>query len=201
MTTRTTLLVSHKGVDLHAATAVRVMQRRLEDGDALHRLARCELHTFTDDGERCRVTDLLEIGRYFNPNKHHYGHFEWTTAETDAFDDPAPGGATLAAAWPGEAVASDTDAPGAGLYERLLGGPVPEGCVAVDLAAMPLGDHEVVRSGVLWRLVLADDGRAPERLAERLAIARSGVQGLLVNPHLDRWLIRVQRAQDEGGPA
>ena len=33
--TQTTLLTSHKGVDLHAATAVRVMQRRLEGGDAL----------------------------------------------------------------------------------------------------------------------------------------------------------------------
>ncbi len=201
MTTRTTLLVSHKGVDLHAATAVRVMQRRLEDGEALRGLARCELHTFVDDGERCRVTDLLEIGRYFNPNKHHYGHFEWTAAEAGAFEDPAPGGAALATAWPGEAVASDLDTPPVRLYERLLGGPVPDGCVAVDLAAMPLGDGELVRTGVLWRLVLDDDGRAPERLAERLAIARSGDQGLLVNPHLDRWLIRAQRPQDEGGPA
>ena len=68
---QTTLLTSHKGVDLHAATAVRVMQRRLEGGDALAALHRCELHTFWNEGDGRRVADLLEVGRFYNPNKHH----------------------------------------------------------------------------------------------------------------------------------
>ena len=74
--TQTTLLTSHKGVDLHAATAVRVMQRRLEGGDALQALYRCEMHTFWGEGDGRAVPELLEIGRFYNPNKHHYGHFE-----------------------------------------------------------------------------------------------------------------------------
>ena len=45
-TTQTTLLTSHKGVDLHAATAQLVMKDRLKGGHLLEGLFRCEIHTF-----------------------------------------------------------------------------------------------------------------------------------------------------------
>lgn len=192
MATQTTLIVTHKGVDLHAATAVKVMSRRLEGGDALRALFRAEVHTYWGDGDGRSVADLLHVARYFNPNKHHHGHF--------TLDDAAPwderaliGGADLPADWPGEAVATDLPAPGAALDDALLGGPVPEGCTAVDVVAMPLGEVGAVRSGVLWRLIIDGGGRDPRRLAERLAITRSGDVGLLVNPHLHGWLMRGRR--------
>jgi hypothetical protein len=189
---QTTLLTSHKGVDLHAATAVRVMQRRLEGGDALLALHRCDLHTFTGEGDGRTVAELLEIGRFFNPNKHHYGHFELEDGAAD-WTAGFTAGEALAAGWPGRAVASDLpDADGA-LLDRLLGGPAPAGAVAVDVAAVPLGDPGPVLTGVLWRLLLADDGRDPGRLADRLAITRAGDQGLLINPHLHGWLVAVRR--------
>ena len=47
---------------------------------------------------------------------------------------------------------------------------LPAGQVAVDIAAFALGEPGPIVTGVLWRLVLDDDGRAPERLAERLAL-------------------------------
>jgi hypothetical protein len=191
--TQTTLLVSHKGVDLHAATAVRVMQRRLEGGDALRALHRGELHTFWDAGDGRRVSDLLEIGRFFNPNKHHYGHFELAEAGEPWLGDLAQGGAALDPIWPGSAVASDLAPVDAGLTDRLLGGTVPDGHVAVDVAAFPLGEPGPILSGVLWRLILVDDGRDPGRLADKLTVARSGDQGLLVNPHLHGWLTAVRR--------
>lgn len=194
MTVQTTLLTSHKGVDLHAATAVRVMQRRLADGDALRALHRCELHTFWGEGDGRTVAELLDVGRYFNPNKHHHGHFA-TAVPAAAWTDAAlAGGAELPADWPGEAVGGDLPAEGVALDDALLGGPVPTGLVAVDLVTLPLGDTAAVRSGVLWRLVLASEGRDPARLAERLAVVRRGDQGLLVNPHLHGWLVRVRRA-------
>ncbi len=191
--TQTTLLTSHKGVDLHAATAVRVMQRRLEGGDALAALYRCEMHTFWGDGDGRNVTDLLEVGRFFNPNKHHYGHFETDAGGPSWLAEAAVAGASLVSAWPGRSVASDLDALDDDLAERLLGGPVPADHVAVDIAAFPLGEPGPILTGVLWRLVLADDGRAPERLADRLAVTRSGDQGLLVNPHLHGWLVAVRK--------
>jgi hypothetical protein len=195
MSAQNTLLTSHKGVDLHAATAVRVMQRHLGGGDALVALHRCEFHTSWEGSGVPAVADLLEIGRFFNPNKHHYGHFR--LAAGDAPWTSGVGGA-LDAAWPGTPVASSVVV-GAGaalpedLYDRLLGGALPAGCVAVDVAAFPLGEPGPVVSGVLWRLVLADDGRDPSRLADRLAIARAGDQGLLVNPHLEGWLTALRR--------
>jgi hypothetical protein len=191
--TQTTLLTSHKGVDLHAATAVRVMQRRLEGGDALRALHRCELHTFWGEGDGRRVADLLEVGRFYNPNKHHYGHFEADGDGATWLDGAGLGGGELAAAWPGRAVASDLAPVDAGLAERLLGGPVPDGQVAVDVAAFALGEPGPILTGVLWRLVLEDDGRQPDRLADRLAVSRHGEQGLLVNPHLHGWLVAVRR--------
>ncbi len=192
--TQTTLLTSHKGVDLHAATAVRVMQRRLEGGEALAALHRCEMHTYWGEGDGRRVADLLEIGRFYNPNKHHYGHFETDAAGATWLDGAAVAGGQLAPVWPGRPMASDIDLPGDGLADGLLGGPVPDGHVAVDMAAFPLGEPGPILTGVLWRLILADDGRAPERLADRLAVTRSGEQGLLVNPHLHGWLVAVRRS-------
>jgi hypothetical protein len=194
MTVQTTLLTSHKGVDLHAATAVRVMRHRLADGDALRALHRCELHTFWGEGDGRTVAELLDVGRYFNPNKHHHGHFTSATPAAAWADEALVGGTELPADWPGEAVAGDLPAEGVTLYDALLGGPVPDDLVAVDLVTLPLGETAAVRSGVLWRLVLATEGRDPARLAERLAVVRRGDQGLLVNPHLHGWLARVRRA-------
>jgi len=192
MATQTTLLVTHKGVDLHAATAVRVMRRRLEGGDALLALHRGEVHTFWGEGDGRDVADLLQVGRYFNPNKHHHGHF--VLPEAAIWDDRGLiGGAELPANWPGEPRGGDLPASDLALDDALLGGAVPEGCAAVDVLAMPLGDEGALRSGVLWRLVLDGGGRDPLRLAERLAVTRSGDVGLLVNPHLHGWLMRVRR--------
>lgn len=190
MSAQNTLLTSHKGVDLHAATAVRVMQRRLGGGDALVALHRCELHTVWEAPGAPAVADLLEIGRYFNPNKHHYGHFHLAAGESPWTSGV---GGALSAAWPGTPVASSLAAWPEDLYDRLLGGALPAGRVAVDVAAFPLGEPGPVASGVLWRLVIADDGRDPSRLADRLAIARAGDQGLLVNPHLEGWLTALRR--------
>jgi hypothetical protein len=190
MSAQNTLLTSHKGVDLHAATAVRVMQRRLGGGDALVALHRCELHTSWEAPGVPAVADLLEIGRYFNPNKHHFGHFRLATGGAPW---TAGAGGALDAAWPGAPVASSLNALTDDLCDRLLGGALPSGCVAVDVAAFPLGEPGPVLTGVLWRLVLVDDGRDPSRLADRLAIARAGDQGLLVNPHLEGWLTAPRR--------
>lgn len=190
MSAQNTLLTSHKGVDLHAATAVHVMQRRLGGGDALVALHRCELHTVWEAPGAPAIADLLEIGRYFNPNKHHHGHFRLDGAVASW---SAGAGTALDAAWPGTPVASSLSPLPADLYDRLLGGAPAAGCVAVDVAAFPLGDAGPVISGVLWRLVLVDDGRDPLRLADRLAVVRSGDQGLLVNPHLEGWLTALRR--------
>lgn len=186
-----TLLTVHKGVDLHAATAVRVMRDRLEGGDALVALYRCECHTYWDEAPAVSVAELLEIGRYFNPNKHHYGHFELPDAEV--WRGPTVnGGGELPAGWPGPAVASDVPNPTEALYDQLLGGSVAAACRAVDICAMPLGQERTLLSGVLWRLVLrAPDAAASAQVAaraEQLAVARSGKVGLLVNPHMESWL-------------
>lgn len=179
-------------MDLHAATAVRVMQHRLAGGDALRALHRCELHTWWNGAGGQAVADLLGIGRYYNPNKHHYGHFELDRG-ADWRRDAAPGGGALDVAWPGRAIASDLEPLGENLLTALLGGPVPSGCVAADVASFPLGEPGALLSGVVWRLWLADDGRDPARLADRLAVTRSGAQGLLVNPHLHGWRVAIRR--------
>jgi hypothetical protein len=198
---QTTLLVSHKGVDLHAATAVRVIQRRLAGGEALHALRRCELHTFLAADGRAQAAELLARGRYYNPNKHHYGHFELSPPVGDWRDGAALGGGELPPAWPGRAVASDLLPLPSDLAERLLGGTVPVGCIAVDVVAVPLGEPGPVLSGVVWRLILADEGRDPRRLAERLAVTRSGDQGLLINPHQQGWLTAVRPTRPDGAEA
>lgn len=189
MTRLTTLLTAHKGVDLHAATAVRVMRDRLEGGDRLAALHRCELHVFAGEPAGVSLARLLDTGRFYNPNKHHYGHFEldgggpWTEA------------GALPAAWPGEARGSDLAALGGGgaaLYARLLGGAVPAGCTAVDVAAWPREQDGPVTSGVLWRLVLRAPADEAAALGEVLAVARERKRGLLVNPHMESWRMAVR---------
>jgi hypothetical protein len=194
MATQTTLLTVHKGVDLHAATAVRVMRDRLDGGGALVALHRCECHTFWNAAPGPTVAELLEVGRYFNPNKHHYGHFELADA---ALWHDGRAGAPLPAAWPGVVVGSDVPKPTSALYDQLLGGPVPAGCRAFDLCAWPLGPERPLLSGVLWRLVIRADGAADASCgqtdhAERLAVTRSGKVGLLVNPHMESWLLAAR---------
>jgi hypothetical protein len=190
MSSQTTLLTSHKGVDLHAATAVRVMRERLEGGERLQGLHRCEMHTYRDAPAGVSLERLLDTGRYFNPNKHHYGHFELADAEVW----PEQGGA-LAAAWPGAVVGTDLTAlaqDAAGLYRQLLGGELPAGCTAVDVAAWARDQEGPVVSGVLWRLVVSGPAAEAGALGEQLAVARTRKRGMLVNPHMEAWLTVVR---------
>lgn len=190
MSTQTTLLTSHKGVDLHAASAVRVMKDRLEGGDRLAALYRCEMHTWWGDPAGVSMKRVLDTGRYFNPNKHHYGHFATEAAPWDA-----PRGGAFDEAWPGDLVATDLgDLVGDrdALYARLLGGAVPGGHHAVDVAAWSRDQEGPVFSGVLWRLVVAGGADEAHRIGEGLAVARSRKAGLLINPHMEAWLSRVR---------
>lgn len=188
MSLQTTLITSHKGVDLHAATALRVMQRRLDGGDRLAGLFRCEVHTFWGEAFPGGVDRLLETGRCFNPNKHHFGVFE-------AAGEAAPWflgtGHDLLEAWPGEPLRSDLP-PVPGLYDRLLGGPAAAGAVVVDVVSFPRGETGPLLSGVLWRLVLAAEPREAAGLAESLGVARHRKEGLLLNPHMEDWLLAVR---------
>ena len=104
MIIQSTLVTSHKGVDLHAETAGRVMMRDLEGGDRLVRLARADFHTFWhESGNEApeSIARLLGVGRFFNPNKHHYAHFVLQNAGADWFAAP-PRGSAPTAGWPGE---------------------------------------------------------------------------------------------------
>ncbi|MDO9694733.1 MAG: hypothetical protein Q7W56_08365 [Candidatus Latescibacteria bacterium] len=196
-----TLMTCHKGVDLHAATAERVMRRRLEGGEGLAGLARAEFHTFWQVGDESApesVERLLTVGRYFNPNKHHFAHFVWRGAGTPwtgipARGDPLPGD------WPGEVVATDLPVGGGAVLDRLLGGAIPAGANSagasvVDVCAFPLGEASAVLSGVLWRLALAPGTAAPADVAGRLVETRSAREGLLVNPHMQGWLASPARS-------
>jgi len=191
-----TLMTCHKGVDLHAATAGRVMRRRLEGGEHLAGLARAEFHTFWQvegEPEPASVERLLTVGRYFNPNKHHFAHFVLRGAgepwgAVPARGDPLPGG------WPGEVAATDLPAGGGDVLDRLLGGAPDGGAPAVDVCAFPLGETSAVLTGVLWRLVLAPGAPEPAALAGRLVEARSAREGLLVNPHMQGWLASPARS-------
>ena len=190
MSAQNTLLTSHKGVDLHAATARRVMQDRLAGGDRLADLRRCEFHVFggrvfAPAGVTPTVASLLGTGRYYNPNKHRYGHFAF---ESSFGWDEGTGGA-LPAGWPGQALATDTGAPDDGLLEVLLGGSAPKGHTAVDVAAWARGQTGPVVSGTLWRLVIRDGGEEALATGTALAVARGGREGLLVNPHMECWLV------------
>ena len=77
MIIQTTLLTCHKGVDLHADTAERVIRNNLPGGEQLLALHRAELHTFWhEEGAEApdSVERMLTVGRFFNPNKHCYLH-------------------------------------------------------------------------------------------------------------------------------
>jgi hypothetical protein len=192
---RQTLLTSHKGVDLHAATARRVMQRRLTGGDRLADLRRCEFHVF--GGTHAAAVDsaaahsaptlasLLGTGRCYNPNKHRYGHFE---LESGFGWDQGSGGA-LPAGWPGRPLASDAVEPSAALLDELLGGCAPVDHTAVDVAAWLRGQEGGLLSGTLWRLIIRGCGDQALATGKALAVARGGRDGLLVNPHLEYWLV------------
>lgn len=180
------LVTAHKGVDLHAATARRVMRDRLLGGDRLADLRRCEFHAFggpTFAGGP-HLEDLLATGRYFNPNKHRYGHFRlpaafpWTAGEGEGFPAGWPGGVDDAGA-----------AAARGVLSGLLGGPAPDGQAAVDVAAWARGQEGPVVSGTLWRLVIRGAPEAALESARLLAVARGGREGLLVNPHMECWLL------------
>ncbi|PID79829.1 hypothetical protein CSB20_08855 [bacterium DOLZORAL124_64_63] len=189
MSRQNTLLTSHKGVDLHAASALLVMKDRLEGGDRLVNLLRCEMHTFWD--EAADMARILDTGRYFNPNKHHYGHFVGEEAGAPWFGCADCRGGALPAAWPGELVATDLEgfSGGRALYDRLLGGTPAKGLSAVDVVAFPLGQDGPVLSGVLWRLLLSGDPAEAADIGHGLAVARTRKQGLLINPHMEAWLM------------
>ncbi|MCP4572317.1 MAG: hypothetical protein GY838_08175 [bacterium] len=190
MTTRTVLLTSHKGVDLHAATAVRVMKDRLAGGDRLAALHRCEFHVLADGTAGWSAERLLDTGRFFNPNKHHYGIF--AHAGDGAGKDT---GRPLPADWPGEIRSTDLETlagDATGLYDHLLGGAVAAGYTAVDVAAWSRDSAGPVTSGVLWRLVLRAQPEEAGALAETLAVARTRKEGMLLNPHMEAWRTAVR---------
>lgn len=178
------LLTAHKGVDLHAATALQVMRDRLEGGSLLCGLFRCQWHSFSADRVAGGVDSLLATGRYYNPNKHHYGVFQLA----DRTDPWYAGGNDLPDVWPGTPVASDLALDGR-LYGNLLGGPPAAGQSVVDVASLVREQQGPVVSGVLWRLALETAPGAAAELAASLAVARRRKEGLLVNPHLEDWLM------------
>lgn len=180
-----TLLTSHKGVDLHAATARRVMQQRLTGGDRLADLRRCEFHVFGGTHSAPTLASLLGVGRYYNPNKHRYGHFE---LKSGFCWDHGSGGA-LPAGWPGSPLAGDVGEPSAALLDELLGGCAPVDHIAVDVAAWMRGQEGGLLSGTLWRLIIRGCGDQALATGTALAVARGGRDGLLVNPHLEYWLV------------
>jgi hypothetical protein len=188
-TLQTTLLTSHKGVDLHAATSLLVMKDRLDGGHLLEVLFRCEMHTFWGEEGGLSMARLLDVGRYFNPNKHHYGHFEMAVNGPSWLGE-APSGEILDPLWPGSPEGTDlepTDGDGGDLYDRLLGGAAADGLTAVDVVSYPQGQEGPVLSGVLWRLVIRGDKEASLEVGKKLAVASHRKEGLLVNPHMECW--------------
>ena len=192
MSRLTTLLTSHKGVDLHAATALRVMQERLDGGQALRGLFRSQMYSFAAPEQGLSMERLLAAGRYFNPNKHHFGHFEGPHVPGLFASGESTGGSILPDQWPGRVLDTDLEAPPADLYDILLGGAAPEDCCAVDLVAFPLGQDGPLISGILWRLILNTGPETAAELGEQLAVARGRKQGLLINPHMEAWLTAVR---------
>ncbi len=191
MSSQTTLLTSHKGVDLHAASALLVMKDRLEGGHRLVNLLRCELHTFWDDSLSGGMKKMLNTGRYYNPNKHHFGHFTNEGADSPWFECADCKGKTLPTHWLGHIKSTDIEEQGAeanALYEILLGGHPADGITAVDVISFPLGQDGPVLSGVLWRLLIDGDAASAVEVGQNLAVARGRKQGLLINPHMEAWL-------------
>ncbi len=190
MIIQTTLMTGHKGVDLHAETAGRVARRNLVGGEHLLALHRAEFHCFwQESGSQASdsVARLLGVGRFYNPNKHHYAHFELSGAETPWFNETIPArGAFLPEGWPGTVVASDLPNDDDVLHQ-LLGGQPPAGGVVVDVCAFPLGEEGPLLSGVVWRLTIDHQADDPAAVAASLVEARSSREGLLVNPHMQGW--------------
>jgi len=208
MVEQVTLLTSHKGVDLHAATARRVLCDLPGGGERLLALARAEFHTFWPEtegvagpgAEQLTVDRLLATGRYFNPNKHHYAHFRLAGSGGPwAGRGDGCRGAALPDGWPGTPVASDCGVADPGLLERLLdAGPPPAGAVCVDVCAFPLDAPGPLLSGVLWRLMIGPGAADMLAVAEALAVTRRARHGLLVNPHMEGWLIAARGAIGPG---
>ena len=193
-TSQTTLLTSHKGVDLHVATALLVMKDRLEGRHLLEGLFRCEMHTFWGDVDGLSIARLLDTGRYFNPNKHHYGHFDLAGGGSSWLSG-APAGNILPPEWPGRAEGTDLDLPvgeGGDLYQLLLRGAPADGISAVDVVSFPRGQEGPVLSGVLWRLLIRGDAESSLEVGRKLAVASHRKEGLLVNPHMESWLAVVR---------
>ncbi len=193
MSLQTTLLTSHKGVDLHAASALRVMKDRLEGGHRLVNLFRCEMHTFWDDSLPGGMEKMLTVGKYFNPNKHHYGHFLTSDGPEPWFGWDERSGESVAEFWPGakagtdlEGLSSESNA----LYNVLLGGSPVAGHTAVDVIAYSLDQRGPVLSGVVWRLLMEGDSATAHAAGLALALANSRKEGLLVNPHMENWLVK-----------
>jgi len=196
MIIQSTLMTGHKGVDLHAETAGRVARRNLEGGAHLLSLNRAEYHTFwREEGAEApeSVTRLLGVGRFYNPNKHHFAHLELEGSAGPWFGAQAPRrGEALAEGWPGTVVATDLP-DGDDIVARLLGGTPPDGAHVIDMVTFPLGEEGPLLSGVIWRLVLAHDTPDPAAAAEMLTVARSAREGLLVNPHMQGWRTALRR--------
>lgn len=191
MSRQSLLLTAHKGVDLHAATALRVMRERLEGGDALRGLFRCELHAFRDDAPgEWTMRRVLDTARYYNPNKHHYGVFEGPAVQA-LFGAAGGGQRRLPAEWPGRPADSDLAFDGDGLYDVLLGGAPTAGLTRCDIVAFARGQDRPLVSGVVWGLVLAAGPSEAAELGSKLAVARGRKQGLLLNPHMEDWLLAV----------
>lgn len=193
MSLQTTLLTSHKGVDLHAASALLVMKDRLVGGERLVNLFRCEMHTFWDDSVPGGIEQMLQKGRFFNPNKHHYGHFKSIEKENSWGSWHDNQGASVAGFWPGLAVGTDLEdlaTDGADLYERLLGGQPAAGHSAVDVIAFPLDQAGPVLSAVVWRLIINGNSATARKVGLLMALVRSRKVGLLINPHMENWLVR-----------
>ncbi|MCP3871173.1 MAG: hypothetical protein GY703_24345, partial [Gammaproteobacteria bacterium] len=75
------------------------------------------------------------------------------------------------------------------LYNVLLGGEIAQGLSACDVISFPLGQSGPVLSGVVWRLLLEGDAATAAEVGENLAVARGRKQGLLINPHMEAWLM------------
>jgi len=182
-----TLLTAHRGVDLHAASARRVMGRRLAGGERLLGLQRAVLHTCwrrEGDPGALSLERLLAQGRFYNPNKHRFALAELDGAPTEWF---TASGHELPDGWPGALRDSDLPRGEGTVLDRLLGGPPAGGETVVDLCTFPLGERGPLLSGVVWRLRLPADEPAPAVLAENLAVARDRAHGLLVNPWMQGW--------------
>ena len=135
--------------------------------------------------------------QFYNPNKHHYGHFELPGAAGPWFaPDFRAMGDILPEDWPGDVIRSDHADETAPLFERLAGLPDPDAAAVIDVCTFPLGEIGPLLSGVFWRLVLADDSAGvenPAQLAARLIVAGGPGTGLLINPHMQGWLIAAAR--------